>query len=701
MAYHTDYNHSMDREYGMTSGYTSEDGSATGDVGYSIKDIGFSVPFGLAANNVSGVAAKIKTGARSMELQFFGTGRSQRGAQTPELYGKPQRQALAELAKATEVEFTTHASGGVMGLAGMGERGFSKEAQRMAVDEVNRAVDFAADVAKGGTVVVHVGEFNRPFSESEWNKKGPWAGKFRKYEDEEKEAHFMIVDDRTGQVLKSVPKETNVPLPLWNTAKPGQEYFEDGKKKIAKEGEEVFLDYLGNKVLEEERVPLFDEKTKQFKVEMRSWNHFEKEAEKLTKQAREFWKNKQAGKETKDWEETPWLRFKQVDSEKDIHIKPEEAFFIADAELQEAVHRGTSVRYGGQFDEMIERMGKMKKAREFYKKVESTTDEEERWKLERQVPFDAQGLVPPGTKMPTQLLDKEIKHLEEEMLRTREQIVAQEVKIKQFKEAIGHIENAEDYALKQSYKGYAEIGLKAYEQSQKLKKMGEKGAKDLFIGMEHIFPEQYGGHPDELITLVENSRKRMAQELVQRKGLGESQAKELAERHIKAHLDTGHINIWRKYWVADPNKSPEKNNEEFDQWLLEKVESMAKKKIIGSVHLSDNFGYQDEHLTPGEGNTPIRKIAEILKKNGYNHPLIVEPGAAATTDLSDFHGLMKTWKLFGSSIYGAAPTGGKMQKKQWGQVQYGYFGQAESPYFVFGGYSPSEDFTLWSGVGME
>ena len=479
------------------------------------------------------------------------------------------------------------------------------------------------------------------------------------------------------------------------------EYFEEGKKKTAKEGEEIFLDYLGNRVPEEERVPLFDEKTKQFKVEMRSWNHFEKEAERLTKQAREFWKNKHTGKETKEWEDTPWLRFKQVDSEKDIRIKPEEAFFIADAELQEAVHRGTSVRYGGQFDEMIERMGKMKKAREFYQKVEAETDEEERWKLERQVPVDAQGLVPPGTKMPAQLLDKEIKHLEEEMLRTREQIVAQEVKIKQFKEAICHIENAEDYALKQSYKGYAETGLKAYEQSQKLKKMGEKGAKDLFIGMEHIFPEQYGGHPDELITLVENSRKRMAHELIVRKGMDESQAKELAERHIKAHLDTGHINIWRKYWVADSNKSPEKNNEEFDQWLLEKVESMAKKKMIGSVHLSDNFGYQDEHLTPGEGNAPIRKIAEILKKNGYNHPLIVEPGAAASTDLSDFHGLMKTWKLFGSSIYGAAPTGGRAQKKQWGQVQYGYFGQAESPYFVFGGYSPSEDFTLWSGVVME
>ena len=92
----------------------------------------------------------------------------------------------------------------------------------------------------------------------------------------------------------------------------------------------------------------------------------------------------------------------------------------------------------------------------------------------------------------------------------------------------------------------------------------------------------------------------MAHELIVRKGMDESQAKELAERHIKAHLDTGHINIWRKYWVADSNKSPEKNNEEFDQWLLEKVESMAKKKMIGSGFLRKNGKRVDVLLSANE-----------------------------------------------------------------------------------------------------
>ena len=78
--------------------------------------------------------------------------------------------------------------------------------------------------------------------------------------------------------------------------------------------------------------------------------------------------------------------------------------------------------------------------------------------------------------------------------------------------------------------------------------------------------------------------------------------------------------------------------------------------------------------------------------------MIVEPGADYTTDVSGFHSMMKTWKLFGSSVYGAA---GAAPRTQWGQVQYGFFGQNSPPYFTFGAYSPSEDWTLWSGVPLE
>jgi len=99
---------------------------------------------------------------------------------------------------------------------------------------------------------------------------------------------------------------------------------------------------------------------------------------------------------------------------------------------------------------------------------------------------------------------------------------------------------------------------------------------------------------------------------------------------------------------------------------------------------------------------PFWMKASWFKKHGYKGPLVVEPGGDATTDLSDFHGLMKTWRLFGSPIYGiGAGLSGAARPKTWGDVQYGYFGQGQPPYFVFGQYSPSEDWSLWSGVRME
>jgi hypothetical protein len=133
--------------------------------------------------------------------------------------------------------------------------------------------------------------------------------------------------------------------------------------------------------------------------------------------------------------------------------------------------------------------------------------------------------------------------------------------------------------------------------------------------------------------------------------------------------------------------------------MLEQVEDLAKNKLIGNLHLTDNFGYQDDHLAPGQGNVPVREIVEILKKHGYDKAITVEPGADASTDVSDFHGLMKTWRHFGSPVYGVGMRIGAPQT--WTDVQYSYFGQNKPPYYIFGSYAPSNDWTLWSAVPME
>ena len=159
--------------------------------------------------------------------------------------------------------------------------------------------------------------------------------------------------------------------------------------------------------------------------------------------------------------------------------------------------------------------------------------------------------------------------------------------------------------------------------------------------------------------------------------------------------------MWRKYWQGDPKKSLAENDELFNKWSLEKVKDMTDAGIVGHVHIDDNYGYHDDHLAPGEGNAPIRAMIKLLKEEGYDGELIIEPGADYTTDASGFHSVMKTWKDFGLNVYGTGSGVGGGKGRPWGQIQYNHFGANQPPYFVFGAYSPSEDFTLWSGVPLE
>ncbi|MCK4589032.1 MAG: sugar phosphate isomerase/epimerase [Nanoarchaeota archaeon] len=696
------YYHPMDRD----SGHSTTADNSTSDVGVGVKDIGMSIPLGIAAPNVQGVAAKIRTGARKFELAFPGAGRAQRGTQTPGIYGKLQRQALEELGRSSNVDFTTHASYGVMGLAGMDQQGnFSKQNKKFAVDEIKRAVEFAADVARGGNVVVHTGEFQRPVSEESWAF-DPATGRriFQSYGEEPEKAIIRVVDDRTGQVVTQVRKDQRVARPIWHTSESDyQGTDQDGNPRFIKKGE--YIDYEGRWMPPEQRIPDYDYDKGTFKVHYLEWDDFVNESQKFTVRAKEFWKE-HPDPDDPAWQAVPWWRFKDAKSEDEILVRPEEAYVLATLETNAANSRGWAYYYGHGFDQDVDRLNKLKKSLSVFEKLEAATPEEEKWKLIKTSPFGDEltrmGLLPEEGKLPTIKIKEAIRSTEQKMKQGHEASTSQWAQAKDAEETMRHVKSSHTYALGESFGAYAEAGISAMEQSNKLEKQG-KLKEPIFVAMENIFQESYGSHPDEMITLVEGAREQMADMLVKQRGYTQQQAQREAEDHIKGHLDTGHLNIWRKFWVADTKKSPEQNDADFNKWLLKETERLAKKNIIGSVHLADNYGYQDDHLSPGEGNCPVKEMVLILRKHGYKGQLIVEPGADATTDLSDFHGLMKTWRLFGSSIYGVGLGGGTAPSRDraWGQVQYSYFGRMEPPYFVFGKYSPSEDWTLWSGVPME
>src|SRR3989344_3253315 len=239
------YYHPMDREYTSTHhdhehGFPASDGKSTGDVGVSIGDLGMSLGLGPVPN-VHAISAKLRPGTKKLEFVFTGMGKGSGQGQTPEMYGKKQREALVEIARANKVDFTTHSTIGVYGLAGMDQQGnFSKSSKNFSLQEVKRAIDFAADVGFGGPVVVHTGEFPRPIVDADWNQleSDEFKGKFRMYEDEEGRTAFRVVDDRSGGVIQEARKNRDVFRPVWKRYQEGDDIWQEknGKQYSDKNG---------------------------------------------------------------------------------------------------------------------------------------------------------------------------------------------------------------------------------------------------------------------------------------------------------------------------------------------------------------------------------------------------------------------------------------------------------------------------------
>ncbi len=697
------------------------------DVNLGVQDIGMSVPMGISASNVAGIYSKIRMGAGKLEIQFPGYKIGNRNQQTPGVLGEDQRQALREMQLANEVRFTTHASFGIMGMMGRDERGnFSVPGAYQDMLELKRAIDFQADIG-AGSVVVHSGEFERPMTDMHlddethnMNLARDASGRLlvRQAHTQEFDAKFDLLDSRTSQKMETVEKDRLVSYPDWLKSEKDYQGFDvENKPALIKKGD--YIDYQNKKILNpyhetKGRVPKYDKETGRFSVKLKHFDYFKKEAEEYND-----WLRNDKGREPNFYEK----------------VYPEEMFLRATLETQEGHARGWALQYGLDSQTWIDSLNAIDKAIEFYKKLDESIPEEEKWKIMREDAVvslrlgEAARLIPTKTKHPLKMLREARREAERSLEFARQASGAQEQQAVDTHETkinlITPIKRLEQHGMRM----YAEAGMHAMQRTK-------DPNNPIVVTVENLFPERFGGHLEELKWIIKKSRKRMVEMLTEPKmqlgvsrmptemseeklnkamtpgakgmlqenpfykNISKEEAEKIAERHIKVTLDTGHLNMWRKFWQDDPKLNREQNDATFKGWYLKQVESLAKENMVGNVHLADNFGYQDDHLSPGQGNAPIKETVAILKKYGYDRAFTVEPGADATTDLSDFHGLMKTWRFFGSPIYGMGGEGPQVPQR-WTDVQYSYFGQNKPPYFVFGPYAPSNDWTLWSAVPME
>lgn len=644
------YFHAMDRGYipgpftGFFSNHMSRDPNTAGPMfeGLSPKVIGISAP--PMKDQLSSLKSRIFQGASKVELGFWGRGKGSLGGgnTTPEMYGKDERIAMRELALVNEIEISTHVAPNVYGWAGLHQGKFSDDQREENIREVRRTIEFAKDVSRGGAVVIHTGEFPRSLAEK-WGHQG-----FRFYPEEAQKAEHLLVNSRTGEIIHSVKENQKVWIPEWEYDK------ETGEPQVFKRPDgSVLLDEMGNPV---KRLAL-DDATKEVKLREVTFSQYVKEEmEKAGKEGREVTKDdlvKQFYKE-------------QMSVEVDRAIGQAKYF-------GESYHRGIEMR-----DKYIKEI-------ERYKRLQETMGKEQFEEyIHGQLREKFGGAVKSSDDL-FKVYDDQIKEAERQIQHGRESLTSGKRQAAQIKDAIANMETLEEYGVKRTAESIARMGMMVYDVTQ------EESAKDphyrpMFIAPENIYPEQYGAHPQELKRLILDSRQEMAK-MLQNKGYDEEEAKKLASQHIRATFDIGHVNTWWKYFTG--------SREEFKNWILKEVDDLNKHDIIGHLHIADNFGYEDEHTTPGQGTSPIKEFVEKMAAAGITD-MVTEPAH------QDFKVMLAGWEMFGGPVYGRSVPG--IGNDRWTNIHNSYFGKVDTPHFIVGDYSPSQDFRgspFFSGVPFE
>ncbi len=632
------------------------------DIGSSEADIGGGTP-------LQKLQAAIRAGSAKVEFTFFGSGKSGGQQHTPESVGRLEREQIQEMAKLNQVKFSTHVTpNGVMGVAGMSREGFEEQKRQEAVREINKAIEFAADASTGGAVVFHTGEWQRPLTDVK--------GNFKAFSDEDKTAPVMVVDRITGDI-QGFKRDQSVFEPQFLTAADLER--ERGIKIVGRKDKNGLLvekgdwvDIDGNSIKKEwlldpnkaerlfERVPKWNKEKTNFYVQERRFDDYVKEAKEL--------------------------------KEKGIDITPEVLFMKSQIANSVLEAKGASLYHAQQYEDLKKERDALMENLAFVEKLEKATPPEERWKLIENIPLGrAQGI---GTKysaseqkMPSELIKDTIKDVTNRMRHIHEASASYDARAQQALEKMNRVTTLEDYGLKKSTETIAEAGMNAMYYSEKNKK---KIQESIYIAPESWLPQMYGSHPDEIRNLINKSRDEMKRMLMQ-KGYSRDEAESKAKEHIRATVDTGHFNQWRKYWQAKPGEDPEKAEKRFEKWYLDEMEKLAKEGIIGHVHLTDNFGYDDEHLTPGQGNVPMKEFMKRMEKAGLKD-FIVERGG------DNPYALQETLAEFGSPIHALSTRG---RRFNFSNMRNAHFGYAAPANYIVGAYAPSNEWKLWSEVPLE
>lgn len=625
--------------------------------------------------------ARIFHGASRVEFSFFGQGKTNKEQPGPESFGVRERQDMRELAIINKVQTSTHATVGIQGLSGFDGKGsFSSEQQKNSLDELRKAIDFASEATTGGAVVFHTGDGPRSMYSN-------FKGQFMQHHNEKEEEIHYLVDPEDKKIIGAVAEDTYIVEPVHQI-----ETDANGKPILDSRGNTInkyLKDENGNNIKDEltgNLIPVFKQTTQDdIQTERYTFSQWKEKEKNIARQRGEY-----------------------VPDDKELVKK----FFVKQQELNIQYSLGQSRQFIDNYNSGLKDRDKIIDALKYYKGLKNKLPPEE-WE-KNFVKSEGMKRGYDQYTIPDQV--DPVKYLQDALKDNMRTIgYGKEVALSGIRQAtdlyakVKKAEMLQDFSQRKSTEAIAEAAIYAYEKTQdQIKKDNAKYSKyssnyvselaknPLYVSPESWRPEDYGGHPDEMRQLVQKSREKVFEKL--KNTHGEVKARQIANQSIKATLDIGHLNSWKRFFVRNKNEEQDHFDNRFKTWVLDESRKLAKDGIIGHVHLSDNFGYHDEHMTVGDGNAPIKEFVEIMRKHGVKE-FIVEAGSH-----NPLTAMPDAWSHLGSPIYRVGAPSGGSSLDAWGEVHQGYFGSTEGPRYVVGEYAPSEDFRgspFYTGAPLE
>lgn len=707
----------------------------TGDFG-----IGASM-LGNYQDPVAGFQADIRKGMGHIE---FNPAINGQGMKSFSKITGEKRRALREIKKVNEATIGTHADSNVFGLTGFDTQrySFSEDRRHQNVAKIKEAIDFAAEVSEGGAITFHAGDFLRPIDGTNFGK----GVDFSKSK-EQKDMVLGIIDETSNEFVREsmVRPEESLTVAV-----------KDPEHKIKMEGFSDRYSVPGFKPLEKENGEL-DVSTKTFGNfrQYAAWlyDHDENYKKEVDKKLNGNLVINNKGEKDKPNEISDYRALELAAKQKFIDDNKFQLLTTANNQFSQIGKQQREVeKLKKALDDAIEKsieddgeiyyipkdmrtsdvkpISKSKlKASASSRDIE-VDEESDEWRSHisnfiavkngkfidengnetSKGHFNIEGFYAGDYNLDH--LDNRLNEIKFLKKNVQSQIEDRFQKLG-FKDDLkdSKYKTISEMSQEQNKKSFGELGSLLYEKNKMLEKQGKD---KMYFAIENIFPEHYGATPEELLEIIKTAKGAMSEELVREGRVGSKKdAKKIADQSIKATFDTGHLHMWKKHFRRKDKESDKDYDKRFNKWALEETKKLIKAGVIGNVHLADNFGHEDDHLSLGQGTVPIQEYMKMFDKARADGKITGKFSVEGGFDQGDNHGVHEAWKQSGVQIFRSQDATDK-----WVNLEdnpghgYGFsqltdnsnYNAGNKPYFVFGKYAPSQDpndWAPWDEMGLE